>query len=264
MQRPTIVLIAILTASSLVWGNFASADVIAPGSAAGSIGNAQGPAPLTYHSSGGGARTQQVYDASLFPASTSQLITGIAFRPADVPASFFTSNTVSFSDVTVSLGTTSKSGEGSSPLGATFADNIGSPEQTVYSGPLTLTTAQTGPPGGPFAFDYVISLTTPFLYNPAAGNLLLDVTVPTNATVTGPGFGFITFDTVNTTNDGIYSVTNISNGGAATGIASTAGAITEFISTSASLSSVPEPSSIALAISSLVGLAVFGWRRRSR
>jgi PEP-CTERM motif len=89
--------------------------------------------------------------------------------------------------------------------------------------------------------------------------LLLDVTIPTGATVSGAGFGFLTFDTVNTIDDGIYSVVNISDGGAASGTLSTAGAITAFSVSAA----VPEPSTWLMMVAGFGILGAAMWRRRS-
>jgi hypothetical protein len=60
-------------------------------------------------------------------------------------------------------------------LSATFANNVGADDTVVFSGPLSLSSAFTGPSAGPKDFDIVITLQTPFLYDPSAGNLLLDV-----------------------------------------------------------------------------------------
>jgi hypothetical protein len=62
-------------------------------------------------------------------------------------------------------------------LDATFANNIGGNEQTVFDSPVTLTTANAGPAEGPKEFDYGLELQTPYTYDPAAGNLLMDLTV---------------------------------------------------------------------------------------
>jgi hypothetical protein len=98
------------------------------------------------------------------------------------------------------------------------------------------------------------------MYDPADGNLLLEVTIPSGATVSGQGFGFLTFDTVNTIDDGIYSVVNISDGGAVSGTLSTAGAITAF---SVSSAAVPEPSTWLMVIAGFGILGAAMWRRRS-
>ena len=59
-------------------------------------------------------------------------------------------------------------------LSLTFADNLGPNNTLVFDGTLTWTTANLPGPGNTRQFDIVFPLTTPFLYDPAAGNLLLD------------------------------------------------------------------------------------------
>jgi hypothetical protein len=117
-------------------------------------------------------RLQQVFAASQFsgiPAGGA-LITQIALRPdaANVQTTVLVSPLV-----TITFSTTSAVPEALSP---TFANNVGANPTLVFSGPVNLTTANAGPVGGPRNFDVVFNLTTPFLYDPAAGNLLLDLT----------------------------------------------------------------------------------------
>ena len=81
-------------------------------------------------------------------------------------------------------------------LDRTFDNNIGSGEQTVFDGPVTLTTENLGPAEGPKAFDYGLDLQTPFAYDPAAGNLLMDLTVINGQ---GPLLLDFTFADTNTT-----------------------------------------------------------------
>jgi hypothetical protein len=115
-------------------------------------------------------RYQQVFAASEFAAlSGPSLITEIAVRP---DAQFGTTFTVMINAIQINLSTT---GAAPDALSLTFADNIGADDTIVFSGSLSLTSGLTGPPAGPKEFDYVIPLQTPFLYDPAAGNLLLDV-----------------------------------------------------------------------------------------
>lgn len=113
-------------------------------------------------------RYQQVYAASQFgelPAGGG-FVTAIAFRLHPGWSSF--SNVLSA--VQINLSTTSKAPGG---LSTTFAANVGANNTVVYNnGALSLASANIG---NPPEFDIVIPLTTPFLYNPAAGNLLLDV-----------------------------------------------------------------------------------------
>jgi hypothetical protein len=60
-------------------------------------------------------------------------------------------------------------------LSPTFAANVGDDDTMVFSGSLSLSSADTGPVAGPKDFDVVITLHVPFLYDPTAGHLLLDV-----------------------------------------------------------------------------------------
>ena len=235
------------------------ATLVAPSSFATTNGNAQGPSPLRFYGAGG-SRVQQVYDQSLFSsANHPQLITAIQFRPYNGSPSSLFGDTVNVSNIQINLSTTQHSGEGANPLDATFANNTGLNSTPVYSGPLSLTTGATGPAAGPKDFDYTINLQTPFLYTPSLGNLLVDFQIPVTATVSGNGaFGFLTFDTVNTANDGIFSVLDQNNGAATFGQLSTAGAITKFVT-----ASVPEPSSLILATTSIVILSISALRHRS-
>jgi hypothetical protein len=248
---------SIIIAASLAAAPAAFADVIvAPGGA----GNAQGPAPITYFGATG-SRDQQIFASSFFTAPVS--ISGISFRtyPGAAP-SFFSGSTVNVSDITIRAAITSISANEAAGLqpSANFAANLGSAFATVFTGPLTLTTAATG--AGPQPFDYTINFNSPFAYDPAAGNLLLDFLIPVGATVSGSGFGFLTFDTANTNNDGVRSVSSIFNGAATAGVLDTSGAIVAF-NVTAIAAAVPEPSSWALMISGF-GLAGVALRRRRR
>ena len=113
-------------------------------------------------------RWQQVFVASDFVALGGPLlVSAISLRPnGQAPWTYTLPN------VQLSLSTTAGS---PSSLNSTFAQNVGSDRTTVFSGQLTLQTANTGPSNGPKAFDIVIPFQTPFLYNPLAGNLLIDI-----------------------------------------------------------------------------------------
>jgi hypothetical protein len=114
-------------------------------------------------------RYQQVYAATELPSG---IISQVNFRPDATFGAPFGPTTLS--NVTITLSTTSKA---VGALDTTFANNVGADVTTVHSGNLTLSSAATG--GPPRNFDIVISLQHAFVYNNAAGNLLLDVTVPT-------------------------------------------------------------------------------------
>lgn len=155
----------------LTVGVAAAQTVVVPNNLATVEGNANnifpfqtpGPTPPSM-------RYQQVFAASQFAAlSGPVLITEIAVRP---DASFGNTLTVMINSIQINLSTTAAAPDG---LSLTFANNIGADDTMVFSGSLSLTSAFTGPPAGPKDFDYIILLQTPFLYDPSAGNLLLDV-----------------------------------------------------------------------------------------
>jgi len=147
-------------------------QVVVPNSLASVEGNANSGFPFNLDSfSLTSQRYQEVFAASEFAALTGLAdITQIAFRP---DASFGAAFSSTLPDIQIDLSTTSMVPDG---LSSTFADNIGPDDTVVYArGPLALSSAATGPPGAPDNFDILINLTTPFLYDPTAGNLLLDV-----------------------------------------------------------------------------------------
>ncbi|MCI0743852.1 MAG: PKD domain-containing protein, partial [Verrucomicrobia subdivision 3 bacterium] len=134
------------------------------------------PNGLESHEGGAGASTlgerlrlQEVYHSADFPSEPIR-ITELRFRPSavvhDAPYSYVLSNIV------LKLSTTQRQPDG---LSRTFADNVGPDETVAYSGVLPIQTHFTGPAGGPKDFDIIVRLQQPFIYDPAAGNLLLDV-----------------------------------------------------------------------------------------
>ena len=114
-------------------------------------------------------RSQQVYGAQHFPPDIALVITELRFRPDYSYGSAF--NTT-IGNIQIRLSTTQSSPDGLSPI---YASNVGPDETVVFNGSLNMSSQFTGPANGPKAFDMVIPLTTPFLYNPAAGHLLLEI-----------------------------------------------------------------------------------------
>jgi phosphatidylinositol-3-phosphatase len=112
-------------------------------------------------------RYQQVFDASQFSRLNpgGGLINRIAFR-GHGPGTPFTGTVA---QLQVNLSTTSKTPDG---LSSTFAENVGSDDTQVFSGPFQTAVTFTGDPTN---FEVVINFTTPFYYDPTKGNLLLDV-----------------------------------------------------------------------------------------
>lgn len=112
-------------------------------------------------------RYQQVFDSGQFSRlqAGGGLINRIAFRGHGPGTPF----TASAPQLQVNLSTTNKTPDG---LSSVFTENVGGDDTQVYSGPFSTAVTFNGDPGN---FEVVISFTTPFYYDPAKGNLLLDV-----------------------------------------------------------------------------------------
>jgi autotransporter-associated beta strand protein len=130
-------------------------------------GNSNTPLPFAQASS----HVQQIYSASQF--ASGGIIDAIRFRRNSTQGPFTTNGLVVQVDLAYAA----------TPISAasgTFANNIGGGDLTVYSGPLTLSSI--GSSGsGPNPFDVVIDVANLFDYNPALGDLLLDIRVTGNA-----------------------------------------------------------------------------------
>jgi hypothetical protein len=157
-----------LTLSSAVLGSAGWAWTSGPVTVPSSVGAAEGNSDNLYPCNGDPMRYQQVISAAEFKNGPCR-ITSIALRP-DAVAGLAFSETLT--NVRISLSTTSKN---PSNLSKTFAENIGSDETIVCDGQLLLSSSFSGPDGGPKNFDIIITLATPFSYDPTAGNLSLDV-----------------------------------------------------------------------------------------
>jgi len=115
---------------------------------------------IPFSSLSGTGRYQEIYSSSLFSGPV--LITSLAFSPSD---SLFYS-----ADVTLRM-TTTTVGVGS--LSPNLDTNFINPLTVVYDNP----TFGENLTGGSETFSLVFDFTTPFLYDPASGNLLLDLLI---------------------------------------------------------------------------------------
>ena len=113
----------------------------------------------------------QIFDASQFGAlSGPSFLTQFALRPDTIPGP----SGPRTSTLRIYASTTSRS---VAEMSTTFADNLGTNNTLVFDGTLTLSTQNLPGPGDTRQFDIVYPFTTPFLYDPAAGNLLLDLQI---------------------------------------------------------------------------------------
>jgi hypothetical protein len=123
-------------------------------------------------SDSGSAHYQQVYDASQFSVlgTNGGSINYIGFRYHGN----YNTAAMTYNSMVVRLSTTLKPVDS---LSAIFAENFGADTATVFSGRYVL--GVTSPPADhqlhPWPFPMFVSFYTPFQYNPADGNLLLDI-----------------------------------------------------------------------------------------
>jgi hypothetical protein len=182
---------------------------------------------------------QQVYTSSQFSGPVT--IIGLQFFNTQFDSYATAMNSGSW---TIDLSTTSANWN---TLSSNYAANIGPNETQVFSGNLYQ----------PWAFGdtLTIGLTTPFTYNPAQGNLLMNVSVTGAFT---PG-GSILFDT-NGVYDGDTIMGRVYCDGCAPGVVNSGyGLVTGFITSSAA----PEPSFLfLLGAVLLLGIALTVHRHR--
>ena len=209
-----VILVNLLLWTSLSLGTGGS--IVVPNDAANSDGNDSAYFPFV----AGDMRYQQVYDASQFPAIPhgGAFITRIFFRP-DCRLSL--GGTI-YTNVLIRLSTTSK---GPDQLSADLEGNLGANDMIVFE-PSSFTVGAGGAScPGPAAFEDDLELDTPFFYNPADGNLLLEVRLNGAAFFNRGGFAH---DAVNVTGD---SVSRAYGNSFSTNVAAqvdTSGLVTEF------------------------------------
>lgn len=222
--------------------------VIVPASLAAVEGNSSNGYPFNIAAfSLPSQRYQQVYSYAAFFGPLT--ITDIVFRP---DAGFGSSFSSTLASVRIDLSTTSAT---VGALSATFASNVGANDTIVFNGALSSSSSFTGPSGGPKNFDILIHLTTPFFYNPANGNLLMDVRNFSGGTTTF----FDTDVAVGGPTSRAFTTSSGVNSASADFLDDRQGLVTEFLSPTPA--PTPEPASLALLFSSGLALAALAGRR---
>ncbi len=145
------------------------ATVTVPGAWSSNAGTSE-PLPILSNST---LRDQELIGPEQFGSGTALLITKIGFRafPGSGPLSATATSLV------VHLSTSPlfpNTDNGRVQMSTTYANNVGPDDTVVYSGPAILSSPGCAGPA-PCAFDQQLTLTTPFLYNPTLGSLLVDL-----------------------------------------------------------------------------------------
>jgi hypothetical protein len=169
----------ILGVGLLAWSALSSASrasVLTYGSVTTGAPN-QYPFAGVYQDEDGGDRYQQVYDGTQF-GSGAVAINSVTFFGANVASNLADGNYY------ITLSTTSAL---VNVLSTNMASNVGPDSAPIFNGTLPSTLAANAP--------LTFTLATPFMYNPANGNLLLDiqingVTNDSNASFVGQDGGF--------------------------------------------------------------------------
>jgi len=214
-----------------------AATLVLPNSGAGAVGNDSSGSLAGQIAS---LEFQEIWDMSQFP-SGNLLITGLAYRLK--PNSGALNSTVT--SASLYLSTTSFT---PTTMTSTFATNRGADFTKVDSVTGTLWSSPGCTGSAPCPFDIVFNFTTPFLYNPANGDLLIEQQLTGfNATGTGQ------LDAQNYTVNPLVGEIVASPAGA-TGAFDFSGNVTQLTFT------IPEPASLALALLGLGALAAL--RRR--
>jgi hypothetical protein len=113
-------------------------------------------------------RYQHVYGSVEFPQQPI-LIRELRYRPDATLGGPFTTIVA---NIQFNLSTTTRNPDA---LSSTLAQNVGPDDTLVFQGSLPLSSRFVGPAAGPKAFDIIVPLSQPFLYDPARGNLVVDI-----------------------------------------------------------------------------------------
>jgi hypothetical protein len=183
---------------------------------------------------------QQLYSSSIFDGPVT--IDGIAFASTDTAIPSLGPTVL---NVTIGLSTTSKT---VSTLTDSFAANEGADFRDVYLGMITYSPLDSG------TFDLFFNM-TPFTYDPANGNLLLDVMI--NQVIQSGGLTTFGFTSQPSVTARVFKLDFDGTPDNGVGISS-GGLVTEFLTAS------PEPATISSCCLSLLTALVLYARRKAR
>ena len=183
-------------------------------------------------------RFQQFYLATDFigPLPNGGYIKEIRFRTDKVGGSL--ASVLSAIEVNLSYG------PGFGSISTTFEQNKGAQYTRVYSGDLSIPATASG------QFDMAVILQTPFLYDPKAGNLMMDFIK------VGP-LGFNLVPLLDYTLKPSHTAILIGNRLNSSGNSGAGGYITQF-----TIDAVPEPASVSLML--MGGVIFWSFRRKTR
>ena len=236
VRRVGFALILAAFVGSCVTAELRAQVIVVPNSLATNDGNTALTAPTGGPSS---LREMRIYDAAQFgDLSGPSFLTQFAWRPDTTPGPSGPRTLT----LRIYASTTSRSVAG---LSTTFAENLGTNNTLVFDGTVNVATGNLPGPGNTRQFDYVFPFTTPFLYDPAAGNLVLDLQI------VGSGSA-LTFDTVLSGDPAIGRVFANSSSTATTGTIWADTHVTQF-------TFVPEPT---VGVSVLFGLGLLIAKRK--
>jgi hypothetical protein len=146
--------------------------LLVPGNLWFTYGNSMFTAPFLLSPSSRSCRYQQVYDQSAFSGLTAAgggWVTRLLFRPGPASGPYMDQ----IQSIQINLSTTAREPDG---MSTNFLENLGLDDTVVFDrGSLRVDAAID--PDDYLRFATAVPLTRPFFYNPAAGNLLLDVQV---------------------------------------------------------------------------------------
>jgi len=182
-RRPMRHVLALLATALPAAPALAQATVVIPTGLAAAAGNSSNAFPWgTSAATFPGLRVQTLYDSSNFTAagiSAPIRILRLKWRANDAATSW-TGGT--FAQATIRLATAAVDHAAVTP---SFAANVGADLTTVYSGTVAFLPGTGAGIGLPGTIAVDVALTTPFVYDPALGDLAIDVDCPGGANFAG-------------------------------------------------------------------------------